>query len=181
MSAQLHGCAHSFECASTSVLCHIAGWSSSCVVGREKHINRGTYRTFPTTSFGVARFSPSHSQHNNARNAHRSNPFLTLCESCVFVRRHAESVCRLLGMATRSSTLLCDDAARRLSVPPARCVPPSPSGDRLSPSQTASQATLADGGVISVLVVIPRQLSANPPRMAFAAVASHGSVVTWSA
>ena len=44
-------------------------------------------------------FFPSPSQHNNARNAHhsnwRGNPFLTLCESCVFVRRHAESVCRL--------------------------------------------------------------------------------------
>ena len=46
-------------------------------------------------------------------------------------------------------------------------------------SLTASAANLGDGDVITVLVMDPPRVYANPAGRAFAAVKHDGSVVTW--
>ena len=66
--------------------------------------------------------------------------------------------------------------AARLAVTTSRCVLLSPGGDRI---QTPSDEQLADGDVITVLVMGVPQVFAYGRGSAFAAVKGDGSVVTW--
>ena len=75
---------------------------------------------------------------------------------------------------------LADAAGCQLAVPSSRCVLLSPSGNCMAHSLTASATTLADGEVITVLVLDFPRVYANPTGCAFAAVKQDGSVVTWS-
>ena len=74
---------------------------------------------------------------------------------------------------------LADAAGAQLAVASTRCVLLSPSGDCVAHSMTASATNLADGDVITVLVMDLPRVYANPNGGAFAAVTNSGSVVTW--
>ena len=70
-------------------------------------------------------------------------------------------------------------AADRLAVVPSRCVLLSLAGDRMTHTQTLSDATLVDGDVITVLVFAAPRVFAHRRGVAFAAVKEDGSIVTW--
>ena len=74
---------------------------------------------------------------------------------------------------------LADEAGCQLAVPSSRCVLLSSSGDCMAHSLTASATNLADGDVVTVLVMDLPRVYSNPRGAAFAAVKSDGSVVTW--
>ena len=74
---------------------------------------------------------------------------------------------------------LADAAGCQLGVPSSRWVLLSPSGECVAHSLTASTTNLADGDVITVLVMDLPRVYANPKGTAFAAVKHDGSVVTW--
>ena len=74
---------------------------------------------------------------------------------------------------------VADAAGRQLAVPSSRCVLLSPSGDCMAHSLTSSVTTLADGDVITVLVLDLPRVYAHPKGYAFAAVKEDGSVITW--
>ena len=76
-------------------------------------------------------------------------------------------------------TTLADAAGRQLAVASSLCVLLSPSGDCVAHSLTFSATNLADGDVITVLLMDPPRVYANPQGRAFAAVKHDGSVVTW--
>ena len=74
---------------------------------------------------------------------------------------------------------LADAAGCQLAVASSRCVLLSPSGECVAHSLTASATTLADGDVVTVLVLDLPRVYAHPTGCAFAAVKHDGSVVTW--
>ena len=74
---------------------------------------------------------------------------------------------------------LANAAAAGLSVTTSRCVLLSPAGDRMAHTQTPSDEQLADGDVITVLVMGFPQVFAHREGRAFAAVKGDGSVVAW--
>ena len=74
---------------------------------------------------------------------------------------------------------LADAAGAQLAVASSRCVLLSPSGDCMAHSLTASATNLADGDVVTVLVMDLPRVYAHPCGRAFAAVKHDGSVVTW--
>ena len=74
---------------------------------------------------------------------------------------------------------LADAAGCQLAVASSRCVLLSPSGDCMAHSLTSSATTLADGDVVTVLVLDLPRVYAHPKGCASAAVMEHGSVVTW--
>ena len=74
---------------------------------------------------------------------------------------------------------LANAAAAGLSVTTSRCVLLSPAGDRMAHTQTPSDEQLADGDVITVLVMGVPRVFAHGEGRAFAAVKGDGSVVAW--
>ena len=74
---------------------------------------------------------------------------------------------------------LADAAGAQLALASSRCVLLSPSGECVAHSLTASATSLADGDVITVLVMDLPRVYAYPKGWAFAAVKQDGSVVTW--
>ena len=74
---------------------------------------------------------------------------------------------------------LADAVGAQLAVASSRCVLLSPSGDCLTHSLTPSSTNLADGDVVTVLVMDLPRVYAHPEGLAFAAVKHDGSVVTW--
>ena len=74
---------------------------------------------------------------------------------------------------------LADAAGAQLAVASSRCVLLSPSGDYLAQSSTSSVTHLADGDVVTVLVMDFPRVCAHPQGWAFAAVKHDGSVVAW--
>ena len=74
---------------------------------------------------------------------------------------------------------LADAAGAQLAVASSRCLLLSPAGDCLTHSLTASATNLADGDVVTVLVMDFPRVYAHPQGWAFAAVKHDGSVVTW--
>ena len=74
---------------------------------------------------------------------------------------------------------LADAAGCQLAVPSSQCVLLSPSGDCMAHSLTASATSLADGDVVTVLVMDLPRVYADQCGWAFAAVKfTSGSVVT---
>ena len=74
---------------------------------------------------------------------------------------------------------LADAVGAELALASSRCVLLSPSGECMAHSLTASATALADGDVITVLVMDLPRVYAHPRGAAFAAVKHDGSVVTW--
>ena len=74
---------------------------------------------------------------------------------------------------------VADAAGCQLAVASSRCVLLSPSGDCMAHSLTSSASNLADGDVITVLVMDVPRVYAHPRGWAFASVKHGGSVVTW--
>ena len=83
-----------------------------------------------------------------------------------------------LGADSKISDV-ADAAGCQLAVASSRCVLLSPTGECMAHSLTASATNLADGDDITVLVMDPPRVYANPAGRAFAAVKHDGSVVTW--
>ena len=75
---------------------------------------------------------------------------------------------------------LADAAGAQLAVASSRCVLLSPSGGCMVHSLTPSATNLADGDVVTVLVMDLPPVYAHPSGWAFAAVKHGGSVVTWN-
>ena len=74
---------------------------------------------------------------------------------------------------------VADAAGCQLAVASSRCVLLSPTGECMAHSLTASATNLADGDVITVLVMDLPRVFAHPKGHGFAAVKHDGSVVTW--
>ena len=74
---------------------------------------------------------------------------------------------------------VADAAGCQLAVASSRCVLLSPSGDCMAHSLTCSASNLADGDVITVLVMDVPRVYAHRMGASFAAVKHDGSVVTW--
>ena len=74
---------------------------------------------------------------------------------------------------------VADAAGCQLAVASSRCVLLSPSGDFIAHSLTSSAANLANGDVITVLVMDVPRVYAHRMGVSFAAVKRDGSVVTW--
>ena len=74
---------------------------------------------------------------------------------------------------------VADAAGCQLAVASSWCVLLSPSGDCMAHSLTSSASNLADGDVITVLVMDVPRVYAHRMGVSFAAVKHDGSVVTW--
>ena len=85
----------------------------------------------------------------------------------------------LLGADSTVSDV-ADAAGAQLAVASSQCVLLSPSGDCLTHSLTASATNLADGDVVTVLVMDFPRVYAHPRGWAFAAVKHDGSVFSWA-